>query len=63
MAKRESNGRYDLEDNLDRLCVCGHKLADHSPEDGHECLAASLPENKGKPDCGCEHFKQSRKAA
>lgn len=67
--RREDNGRFDFDSNLDRLCVCGHRLGDHaagtSPKD---CLVYSFPEtdrakmyNGDKPNCGCMKFRQSRR--
>lgn len=69
MAKREwATGRYTYDGRLERMCVCGHVLGDHSAGDGKDCLFYSLsaagregrPGND-KPSCGCERFRQSRK--
>lgn len=66
--KRETNGQYAFDGNLDRLCVCGHDLGAHSAGSPADCLFYSLPkvEQNGKPgankpECGCTKFKQSRK--
>lgn len=66
--KRETNGQYAFDGNLDRLCVCGHTLGVHGAGSPADCLLYSLPkaeqlQNVGgdKPDCGCLKFRLSRK--
>ena len=71
--KRETNGHYAFDGNLQRLCVCGHTLAHHSAGSPADCLYYSLSERekqelaaKGEPghdhvDCGCVKFRLSRK--
>lgn len=66
--KREVNGQYAYDGNLDRLCVCGHTLGAHSCGSPSGCLFYSLPvcEQTGnpgadKPECGCVKFRLSRK--
>lgn len=68
--KREINGQYAHEGNLDRLCVCGHTLGAHACGSPADCLFYSLPvcEQAGKPgavhpDCNCQKFRLSRKRA
>lgn len=68
--KREPNGRYDFDGNLDRLCVCGHRLGDHSAGSPADCVVYSFSEadrtkmyNGDKPNCGCLKFRLSRKKA
>ena len=66
--KRETDGKYAFDGNLDRLCVCGHDLGAHSAGSPADCLFYSLPacERAGKPgehnhECGCQKFRESRK--
>ena len=47
---RERNGRYGYIGKLDRLCVCGHRLGDHTADAPHECLG----------DCLCERFRPKK---
>jgi hypothetical protein len=66
--QRNSEGRYTFAGNLNRLCVCGHTLANHSAGDDTDCIFYSLPEAERakqagaeKPNCGCAKFRPSRK--
>lgn len=65
--KREHDGRYAFDGNLQRLCVCGHSLAVHSAGSPADCLLYSFPENdpqrqaeQAPVDCGCKRFRLSR---
>lgn len=67
--KRETDGKYAHEGNLERLCVCGHTLGFHGAGSPADCLFYSFPavERAGKPgeqkpDCGCQKFRLPRKA-
>lgn len=66
--KREIDGRYAYDGNLDRLCVCGHTLGNHSCGSAADCILYSLPTieqrsypGADKPNCGCMKFRLSRK--
>jgi hypothetical protein len=66
--KREHDGCYAFDGNLDRLCVCGHTLGVHSAGSPADCLLYSFPDGavelKGQQlpiDCGCKRFRLSRK--
>lgn len=66
--KREPDGKYAFDGNLDRMCVCGHTLGNHSCGTPADCLLYSLPEGErklypggDKPVCGCLKFRLSRK--
>lgn len=66
--KRETDGRYAFDGNLDRMCVCGHQLGNHSAGSPADCLMYSLPAIEqaqypggDKPNCGCCKFRLSRK--
>jgi hypothetical protein len=66
--KRETDGKYAFDGDLDRMCVCGHTLGAHSNGSPADCLFYSLPavERKGQPgedrhECGCVKFRLSRK--
>jgi len=68
--KRELDGRYAFDGNLQRLCVCGHSLGVHSGGSPADCLLYSLPLNdpqrlaEAAPiDCGCKKFRLSRRKA
>lgn len=55
---RDIRGRYDYE-NLDLICVCGHKLSVHAGiNDSHlrPCLNSD-PEDGDGEECNCENFK------
>lgn len=65
--KRETDGQYAFDGNLQRLCVCGHSLAVHSAGSPADCLLYSLPENdpqrqheRAPIDCGCKKFRLTR---
>lgn len=67
-AKREFDGKYAFDGNLDRMCVCGHTLGNHAAGSPADCLLYSLPERErlqlpggDKPECGCLKFRLSRK--
>jgi hypothetical protein len=49
--KREADGKYAFDGHLERLCVCGHSLANHSAGSPADCLFYSLPasEREGQP--------------
>lgn len=52
-------GRYDYDDDYDRLCKCGHSLGVHS-QGGYYC--ATDPIGYGEPEaigCKCERFRPS----
>lgn len=66
--KREYNGQYAYNGNLERMCVCGHAFGHHGGGSPADCLVYSFPENErkewvngDKPNCGCEKFRLSRK--
>lgn len=66
--KREHDGRYAYDGNLERVCVCGHTLGTHSAGSPPDCLFYSLPERERakllgheKPNCGCERFRPSKR--
>jgi len=66
--KRETDGKYAFDGNLDRVCVCGHTLGVHSAGSPADCLFYSLPDSMraGEPgedhkDCGCVKFRLSRR--
>ena len=66
--KRETDGRYAFDGRLERMCVCGHQLANHAAGSPADCLFYSMPEyeRQGKPGadmpvCGCAKFRLSRK--
>lgn len=66
--KREINGQYAFDGNLERMCACGHALANHSAGSPADCLLYSLPQGEREalpgglhPDCGCQRFRLSRK--
>lgn len=60
--ERADDGRYTFDGNLDRLCVCGHTLGEHSGGAPHDCLVYSYPENDPKhADCDCLKFRPSRR--
>ncbi len=68
--KREYNGQYAYDGNLDRLCVCGHTLGFHGAGSPADCLVYSFsPDDPNlvgqpgldKPNCGCQKFRLSRK--
>ena len=68
MPKREYNGQYAYDGRLERVCVCGHTLADHGAGSPPDCLVYSFSERDRvsmvgglTPDCGCLKFRQSRK--
>lgn len=68
--KREHDGRYAFDGNLQRLCVCRHSLSVHSAGSPADCLLYSLPSNDpqreienrhgGIEDCGCRRFQLAR---
>lgn len=66
--KRETDGRYAFDGRLERMCVCGHQLANHASGSPADCLFYTRPEGErqGKPGanrpvCGCAKFRLSRK--
>lgn len=66
--KREHDGKYAFDGNLDRLCVCGHTLGDHASGSPADCLVYSFSGsdrakmvNGDKPNCGCLKFRLSRR--
>lgn len=66
--KREIDGKYAFDGNLERMCVCGHTLARHAAGSPADCLFYSLPEYErhGQPGAdnprfGCQKFRLSRK--
>lgn len=62
---RADDGRYTFDGNLDRLCVCGHRLGMHAGAHPHDCLAYSFPvgnpERPENAECGCLKFRLSRR--
>jgi hypothetical protein len=69
--KREHDGKYAFDGDLQRLCVCRHSLGVHSAGSPADCLVYSLPENDpqriaeglhgGMDECGCQKFRLSRR--
>ena len=70
--KREYNGQYAFDGNLQRMCVCGHNLGAHGAGSPADCLLYSYvntltPEQKllepgsDHPNCGCQKFRLSRR--
>lgn len=66
--KREENGRFLFDGNLERVCVCGHTLRPHSAGSNADCIFYSLTavERDGqhgadRSNCGCGRFRQSRR--
>jgi len=71
--KREHDGKYAFDGNLDRLCVCGHTLGRHGAGSPADCLYYSLSkaereqakinDEPGAHDdnCRCSRFRLSRK--
>ena len=56
--KRLPSGQYDYTGRLDRVCVCGHRFADHACGVPADCLACGYnPPTK----CPCERFRLSRR--
>lgn len=41
--KRETDGRYAFDGNLNRVCVCGHTLGVHASGSPADCLLYSFP--------------------
>lgn len=65
--KREPNGQYTHQGNLDRECICGHRLGDHAAGSPADCLVYSFSQkdrasmlNGDKPDCGCQRFRPKK---
>lgn len=57
--KREYDGKYASDGNLDRLCVCGHMLGRHSCGSPSDCLYYSLSKTEQEQanvhfSCGVE---------
>ena len=52
-----TTGRYDVS-NPDRMCVCGHKFANHCGISPYPCYHGM--EDEGQ-DCDCPKFRLSRK--
>lgn len=52
-------GQYAFCGDMDRVCVCGHRLGAHIAG-GFECGTnpSDFPETKG---CGCERFRLTRR--
>jgi hypothetical protein len=70
MTKRDEQGRYDYENDWDRLCVCGHTLGVHASGSPADCLLYSFGDHHSEikdhlhqPDknCGCQKFRAARK--
>lgn len=66
--KREYDGKYAFDGNLERLCVCGHTLGFHGCGSPADCLFDAMDADDkadqpgaDKPECGCQKFRLSRK--
>ncbi len=58
----QTNGQFAMQNNWDRMCVCGHVLGSHCAG-GFDCLhgtGAEMPRAPGE-HCDCQKFRQSRK--
>ena len=56
------SGRYTYTGGLDRVCVCGHRLGEHSAaRTVRKGIAIQDCLHDGSDDCGCKLFKPARK--
>lgn len=61
MQNREANtGKYTFDGDMDRLCVCGHRLGIHTLDRKRINGKPRQPCDNG---CKCECFKPARKAS
>jgi len=51
---RDTAGRYESDD-WEALCVCGHRLGDHTAAAPHECLGPNFDGS-----CSCTHFRKTK---
>lgn len=62
--KRDHDGRYTYSGRLERMCVCGHTLGDHSVGSPADCLAHTMPDaSETDKQCRCQKFRLSRRKA
>jgi hypothetical protein len=58
---RAQDGKYTFDGNLERLCVCGHELGNHSGEAPHDCLCPTFSiRDPRRAACNCEKFRPAR---
>lgn len=59
----DRNGQYAMQNNYDRICVCGHTLGVHAYAAPHDCLHGTGAETPRCPGehCDCQKFRQIRK--
>lgn len=55
---RRDDGKYDYS-KLDRLCVCGHVLGDHSAHTPRPCFVGQ--NTPAETPCECLKFRPSRR--
>lgn len=57
--RNPDDGRFAFDGNMNRICVCGHRLGIHGPR-GIECLAGTnVPDDPNPPgvECPCTKFR------
>jgi hypothetical protein len=57
---RDKSGKYSHSD-MEKMCVCGHKLGRHTGEYPHDCCYGDGDDYDQK--CECNGFKLKRRTA
>ncbi len=64
--RHHSNGQFAYSGDMERMCVCGHKLGVHAAVGPHDCFAGTnCPDDPNPPGvfCDCQKFRPSRRKA
>ena len=56
---RDIHGQYSFDGRLERVCVCGHTLGEHSGGTApHDCLVSTFAPYT---PCDCQKFRPSKR--
>lgn len=60
--RRNKQGKYDF-NNMELICMCGHKLGVHSAEtltNNRACFNGDCIDGATGKDCNCKNFKPKK---